>query len=165
MTERSLARSGLETNGRDEYDLSINYPLEEELLAAVQYALDWFEAWEQHAPDECIFGGEHAVMKKLRRAIHLAKRGRSVMESRTNLTAFGRLLEEMMDERGVSGPDELAQRATEAGYPVASEVLVGHMHDYHYHPDDLNVVRGPAEVLNLGKVGATRLAVSYLFNR
>ncbi len=54
--------------------LAIDYPLEEELLAAVEYALKWFRAWEQHAPEECAFGGEHAVMKKLRRAVQLARK-------------------------------------------------------------------------------------------
>ncbi len=31
-------------------DLRIDYPLEEELLAACEYALSWFGAWEEHAP-------------------------------------------------------------------------------------------------------------------
>jgi hypothetical protein len=50
-------------------DLRIDYPLEEELLAACEYALTWFEQWERHADHACDFGGEHAVMQKLRRAI------------------------------------------------------------------------------------------------
>ncbi len=53
--------------------LTIDYLLEEELLAAVEYALGWFEAWEQHAPAECEFGGEYQVMKRLRRAVRMAK--------------------------------------------------------------------------------------------
>jgi hypothetical protein len=52
--------------------LRIDYPVKEELLAACEYALEWFEAWDQHAPDEYAFGGEYAVMKKLRRAVRLA---------------------------------------------------------------------------------------------
>jgi len=53
--------------------LRISWPVEEELLAACEYSLEWFEAWERHAPDGCVFGGEHAVMKKLKRAIRLAR--------------------------------------------------------------------------------------------
>ncbi len=49
-------------------DQRIDY-VEEELLSACEYALSWFETWERHAPDECVFGGEHAVMQKLRKAI------------------------------------------------------------------------------------------------
>ncbi len=51
------------------HDLKIEVPVEEELLAAVEYALEWFEQWERHANHENDFGGEHAVMHKLRRAI------------------------------------------------------------------------------------------------
>jgi hypothetical protein len=54
-------------------DLRINYPLEEELLAACEFALRWFEVWEIHAPEECSFGGEYAAMKRLRRAVRLAR--------------------------------------------------------------------------------------------
>jgi hypothetical protein len=50
-------------------DLRIDCPVEEELLAACEYALEWFEQWERHANHENDFGGEHAVMQKLRRAI------------------------------------------------------------------------------------------------
>ena len=52
---------------------AIDYPLEEELLAAVEYALEWFEAWQEHAPEDCEFGGEYQVMKRLRRAVRLAR--------------------------------------------------------------------------------------------
>lgn len=79
-------------------------------------------------------------------------------------TTYGRVLTEYMIGAGVT-VDELAQLATVAGYPVDSEVLVGHMHDYRYEHDDLNVVRGPAKVLELGKKDAARLAVAYLFNK
>ena len=47
----------------------LEIPIEEELLAACEYALEWFEDWSRHVPDECVFGGEAAVMKRLRRAI------------------------------------------------------------------------------------------------
>ena len=60
-------------NTRVAHELRIDYPPEEELLAACEFALRWFEAWEEHAPQECAFGGEHAVMKKLRRAVQLAR--------------------------------------------------------------------------------------------
>jgi hypothetical protein len=50
-------------------DLRIDYPVEEELLSACEYALEWFEDWAKHADHEHDFGGEHAVMQKLRRAI------------------------------------------------------------------------------------------------
>lgn len=54
-------------------DLRIDYPIAEELLAACERALGWFEAWEEHADHEHDFGGEYATMKKLRRAIRLAR--------------------------------------------------------------------------------------------
>ncbi len=50
-------------------DLKIEVPVEEELLAACEAALLWFERYERHAPDEHRFGGEYVVEKKLRRAI------------------------------------------------------------------------------------------------
>ncbi len=53
--------------------LRIDYPAEEELLAATEYALRWFEAWEQHADHSNDYGGEHAVMKRLARAIRIAR--------------------------------------------------------------------------------------------
>ena len=53
-------------------ELRIGYPVEEELLAACEYALEWFEAWDQHAPDECAFGGEYRVMKRLGEAVRRA---------------------------------------------------------------------------------------------
>ncbi len=51
----------------------IDYPVEEEILAATEFALEWFEAWQEHAPKECEFGGEYQVMKRLRRAVRLAR--------------------------------------------------------------------------------------------
>jgi hypothetical protein len=57
---------------RTREDLRIEYPLAEELLAACEYALAWFETWERHADHEHAFGGERAVIKKLRRAILLS---------------------------------------------------------------------------------------------
>jgi hypothetical protein len=48
-----------------------DHPAGEELVTA-EHALEWFEAWEEHAPGECAFGSEHMVMKELRRAITLA---------------------------------------------------------------------------------------------
>jgi hypothetical protein len=56
---------------RTHTDLRIDFPIEEELLAACEYALDWFEMWEEHANHENDFGGEYAVIKRLRRAVHL----------------------------------------------------------------------------------------------
>ena len=50
-------------------DLRIDYPVEEELLAACECALQWFEDWDRHADHEHDFGGEYRVMQKLRRAI------------------------------------------------------------------------------------------------
>jgi len=52
-----------------QHDLKIEVPLEEELLAACECALEWFEQWDRHADHEHDFGGEYAVMQKLRRAI------------------------------------------------------------------------------------------------
>jgi hypothetical protein len=53
--------------------LRIDFPLEVELLCACEYALRWFEAWEEHANHEHDFGGEHSVIKRLRRAIGFAR--------------------------------------------------------------------------------------------
>ena len=50
-------------------DLKIEVPVEEELLAACEFALEWFEEWSKHADHSNDFGGEHRVMQKLRRAI------------------------------------------------------------------------------------------------
>ena len=50
-------------------DLKIEVPVEEELLAACEAALEWFEDRERHAPEDHRFGGEHRVRHKLRRAI------------------------------------------------------------------------------------------------
>ena len=58
---------------RTHANLRIDFPIEEELLAACEYALEWFEAWAVHANHENDFGGEHAVMKRLRRPIRLAR--------------------------------------------------------------------------------------------
>ncbi len=49
--------------------MRIEYPTEEEVLAAAEFALEWFERWEEHAPQECAFGGEYEVMKRLKRAV------------------------------------------------------------------------------------------------
>ena len=57
----------------NEAALHIDYPVEEELLAACEYVLDWFEQWEEHAEHENDFGGEHACMLRLRRAVQLAR--------------------------------------------------------------------------------------------
>lgn len=54
-------------------DLRVDFPIEEELLAACEYALEWFEAWDKHAPEECVFGRESAVMKRLKHAVQLAR--------------------------------------------------------------------------------------------
>jgi len=54
-------------------DLRIDFPIEEELLATCEYALEWFEAWEEHANHENDFGGEHMVMKRLRHSIRLVR--------------------------------------------------------------------------------------------
>ncbi len=51
------------------HDLRIDYPAEEELLAACECALEWFEKWDKHADHEHDFGGEYRVMQRLRRAI------------------------------------------------------------------------------------------------
>ena len=55
--------------------LSIYYPTSEETFSAGEFALEWFEAWDQHADHEHDFGGEHAVMRRLRRAVWLAREG------------------------------------------------------------------------------------------
>jgi hypothetical protein len=38
----------------------IHYPTSEETFSACEWALEWFEAWDQHADHEHDFGGEHA---------------------------------------------------------------------------------------------------------
>jgi hypothetical protein len=50
-------------------DLRIDYPLEEELVGACEFALEWFEDWAKHADDDHDFGGEYRVMQRLRLAI------------------------------------------------------------------------------------------------
>ncbi|MDP8971749.1 MAG: sarcosine oxidase subunit gamma family protein [Actinomycetota bacterium] len=50
-------------------DLKIEVPVEEELLAACECALEWFEDWSKHADHDHDFGGEHRVMQRLRRAL------------------------------------------------------------------------------------------------
>ncbi len=70
MAKTSLAHDAHETTGRIEPALlKIEVPIEEELLAACEVALEWFEAWDRHADHEHDFGGEYPVMQKLRRAI------------------------------------------------------------------------------------------------
>ncbi len=65
MSETSLAHPAHEHAP----DLKIEVPVEEELLAACECALTWFEDWSRHADHSSDFGGEHRVMQKLRRAI------------------------------------------------------------------------------------------------
>jgi hypothetical protein len=69
LVEQSLAHSGTESTGRIEQDLKIEVSGEEELLAACEFALEWFEDWNKRADHEHDFGGQHRVMQKLRRAI------------------------------------------------------------------------------------------------
>jgi hypothetical protein len=57
------------SNTRLAQDLRIDYPLEEELIGAVEYTLLWFEDWSKHADHEHDFGGEHQVMQRLRLAL------------------------------------------------------------------------------------------------
>ena len=66
MIDQSLAQPARE---HVPPDLRIEVPVEEELLAAVECALEWFEDRERHAPEDHRFGGEHRVMHKLRTAI------------------------------------------------------------------------------------------------
>jgi SWIM zinc finger len=58
---------------RTHADLRIDFPIEEELLAACEYTLNWFKKWEEHANHGNDFGGEYAVMKRLRRSIRIAR--------------------------------------------------------------------------------------------
>ena len=50
-------------------DLRIEVPVEEELLAAVECALEWFEDRARHQDPDHAFGGEGRVEQKLRRAL------------------------------------------------------------------------------------------------
>jgi hypothetical protein len=50
-------------------DLKIEVPVEEELLAACEAALEWFEDRARHQDPEHAFGGEGRVEQKLRRAL------------------------------------------------------------------------------------------------
>lgn len=86
------------------------------------------------------------------------------MESSAELTAYGQVITEYMDRANVTVA-ELAELASAAGYPFDPEVLVGHMHDHWYERQDLNIVYGPAEVLNLDPEAEGRLTVAYLFDR
>ena len=59
------------TQGRLAQDLRIDYPelVEEELLAACEAALAWFEDRARHQDPDHAFGGEGRVEQKLRRAL------------------------------------------------------------------------------------------------
>jgi hypothetical protein len=87
----------------------------------------------------------------------------------SELTTFGKVLEEMMAEHGVRDLDELAKMAAETGYPFDLDELIGHMHDRDYkhvsQPFDPNVVGGPAEALSLSPEEKGRLAVAFMFNK
>ena len=50
-------------------DLRIEVPVEEELLAACEAALVWFEDRARHQDPDHAFGGEGRVEQKLRRAL------------------------------------------------------------------------------------------------
>jgi hypothetical protein len=50
-------------------DLRIEVPVEEELLAACEAALQWFEDRARHQDPDHAFGGEDRVEQKLRRAL------------------------------------------------------------------------------------------------
>jgi hypothetical protein len=50
-------------------DLRIHYPVEEELLSAVEHTLAWFEQWDRHADHSNDFGGEQECIKRLRFAL------------------------------------------------------------------------------------------------
>jgi hypothetical protein len=52
-----------------EDDLRIHYPVEEELLSAVEHVLEWFEQWDRHADHTNDFGGEQDCIKRLRFAL------------------------------------------------------------------------------------------------
>jgi hypothetical protein len=52
-----------------EDDLRIHYPVEEELLAAVEHVLEWFEQWDRHADHSNDFGGEQDCIRRLRFAL------------------------------------------------------------------------------------------------
>ena len=66
MVEQSLAQPAHEEHVPD---LRIEVPVEEELLAAVECALAWFEDRARHQDPDHAFGGEGRVEQKLRRAI------------------------------------------------------------------------------------------------
>ena len=59
------------TQGRVAQDVRTDYPelVEEELLAACEAALQWFEDRARHQDPDHAFGGEGRVEQKLRRAI------------------------------------------------------------------------------------------------
>jgi hypothetical protein len=50
-------------------DLRIHYPIEEELLSAVEHVLEWFEQWDRHADHSNDYGGEQDCIKRLRFAL------------------------------------------------------------------------------------------------
>jgi hypothetical protein len=62
LTDKSLARSPRTVTTEQE-------EAHHELLEAAKSALSWFDLYDEHAPDDWIFGGEAKVRRQLRRAI------------------------------------------------------------------------------------------------
>ena len=65
LSNTSLAQESATTTR----DLKIEVPVEEELLAACEAALEWFEDRARHQDPDHAFGGEGRVEQKLRRAL------------------------------------------------------------------------------------------------
>jgi hypothetical protein len=59
----------VEVSAVEQDDLRIHYPVEEELLSAVEHTLAWFEQWDRHADHSNDFGGEQECIKRLRFAL------------------------------------------------------------------------------------------------
>jgi hypothetical protein len=68
-----MALEGLYDGRREGKICPSTAPTSEETLAACEFALEWFEVWDQHADHEHDFGGEHAVMRRLRHTVRLAR--------------------------------------------------------------------------------------------
>jgi hypothetical protein len=79
LTKTTIAQPGQEPQTRiekhkavEQDDLRILYPVEEELLSAVEHTLAWFEQWDRHADHSSDFGGEQECIKRLRFALREA---------------------------------------------------------------------------------------------
>jgi hypothetical protein len=78
------------------------------------------------------------------------------------LTAFGRVLTELMEAQEVTELAELARRTVKAGYPLSEEYLLEHARGEQGFKEP-SFVHQIAEVLGLDPLQQARLGATYLF--